>query len=78
MGSIYQELGLKLMGGVIFAVLTSIAFALYITPRKLSRLPASTFNLLMAAGFLSGSILPYLMQTLSINNERPTQNKRDN
>ena len=57
------------MTGVIFAIITSVFFALYIAPRKLSKLPAIQFNTLMAFGFTVGSSLLYFIQVILGNNE---------
>lgn len=51
------------------ALITSVFFALYIIPRKLSKLPPIQFNTLLAAGFSAGSLLLYGLQMLLGNNE---------
>lgn len=57
------------MTGIILALITSVFFALYIVPRKLSTLKPIQFNTLLAMGFAGGSIGLYLVQILLGNNE---------
>jgi len=57
------------MIGILFALLSSLFFGLYIVPRKLSKLPAVQFSTLMAIGFSVGSIVLYLVQIALGNNE---------
>lgn len=47
------------MNGYLLAALSSIFFSLYVIPRKLSKLPASLFSLVMSAGFFSGTVIIY-------------------
>lgn len=57
------------MIGIILALITAVFFALYIIPRKLSKLAPLQFNTLLALGFSIGSLLLYGVQTLFGNNE---------
>lgn len=47
------------MNGYLLAVLSSIFFSLYVIPRKLSKLPASLFSMVMSSGFFSGTVIIY-------------------
>lgn len=49
------------MNGYLLAVLSSVFFSLYVIPRKLSKLPAALFSLIMSTGFFSGTVAIYLI-----------------
>lgn len=57
------------MTGIILALITSVFFALYIIPRKLSKLAPIQFNTLLGAGFFISSLGLYGLQILLGNNE---------
>jgi drug/metabolite transporter (DMT)-like permease len=52
------------MAGYLFAILSSLFFSLYVVPRKLSKLPAIYFSLLMSLGFFVSSVILYLCKPL--------------
>jgi len=50
------------MLGYVLAIVSSIFFSLYVVPRKLSKLPALYFSLLMSMAFFVGSVLLYALK----------------
>lgn len=52
------------MIGYVLAFVSSLFFAIYIVPRKLSKINPVYFSFFMSLGFLASSLLLYLMQPL--------------
>ena len=50
------------MVGYIYAIISSLFFALYIIPRKLTKTQPIYFSVLMSTGFFVGSLVLYLLQ----------------
>jgi glucose uptake protein len=62
------------MIGIVFALLSSIFFGLYIIPRKLSKLSPVNFGILMALSYTLGSLFVYL-GTVAFYNPEPLFNE---
>jgi len=60
------------MNGILLASIAAFFLALYIVPRKFSKLPTVDFNMLMGLGFFVGSIAVYVVSLYFGNQESLT------